>query len=152
MFKSNLQKKRENFHQRKNRQAMIIIFSRNINEKNKTCAPQKIIFLSHDKPKVNLQNNSFKSQILNSKETELEKWNIFNDTNTPKKYPTFSFCHKFFFVDIIKNSCKIAKFPNHNLSTLGCFYKKDTKSCLTDETHQNKPKNSTPFLSSLQLP
>ena len=62
----------------------------------------KDYFLSHDKQKVSLQNNSFKSQILNSKGTELEKRNIFNDTNTPKKYPTFSFCHKFFFEDIIE--------------------------------------------------
>ena len=71
-------------------------------KKNKPCAPQKIIFLSHDKPEVNLENNSFNSQILNLKGTELEKRNMFNDTNTPKKYPTFSFCHKFFFEDIIK--------------------------------------------------
>ena len=43
--------------------------------------------------------------------------------------------------EVIYKSLKMANLPSYKFQTLGCFYEKDTKTCLNEEPHQNKPYN-----------
>ena len=63
---------------------MFDIFTSNIADTIKECAPQKTIFIRNDKPKINYEDDNFIYQLFNSKKNEREKWSIINDTKTQK--------------------------------------------------------------------
>ena len=62
------------FYSNKNPEVMFDIFTSNIADTFKKCAPQKTIFIRNDKPKVNYEDDKFISQLFNSKKSEPEKW------------------------------------------------------------------------------
>ena len=64
---------------------MFDIFTYNIADTTKECAPQKTIFIRNDKPKINYEDDKFIYQLFNSKKSEREKWRIINDTRKLKK-------------------------------------------------------------------
>ena len=73
------------FYSNNNPEIMLDIFTSNIADTIKECAPQKTIFFRNDKPKVNYEHDKFISQLFNSKKSEREKWSIINDTRNSKK-------------------------------------------------------------------
>ena len=72
---------------------------------------------------------------------------MFLTTQEPSKnHLTAILFQKKSFEKIVTNSFKMAYLLKYKFSILCCFYEKDTQSCLTEEPHQNKPNNKTPYL------
>ena len=61
------------FYSNNNPEIMLDIFTSNIAETIKECAPQKTIFIRNDKPKVNYEDDKFISQLFNSKKKRTRK-------------------------------------------------------------------------------
>ena len=93
------------FYSNNNPEVMLDIFTSNIADTIKECAPQKTIFIRNDKPKVNYEDDKFISQLFNSKKSEREKWSIINDTINSKKSSNF--------IPLLRNS--FGDFINNNL-------------------------------------
>ena len=55
------------FFSNNNPEIIFDIFTSNIVDTIKECAPQKTVFIRNDKPKVNYEDDKFISQLLNSK-------------------------------------------------------------------------------------
>ena len=106
---------------------MLDIFTSNISDTIKECAPQKTIFIRNDKPKVNYQDDKFISQLFNSKKSEREKWSIINDTRISKKSSNLIPLLRNSFGEFITNNLQMANLLNYKFSTLGCFYEKNSK-------------------------
>ena len=111
------------FYSNNNPEIMLDIFTSNIADTLKECAPQKTIFIRNDKPKVNYEDHKFISQLFNSKKSEHEKWSKINNTRNSKKSSNL--------IPLLRNSfgknLQMANLLNYNFSTLGCFYEKNSK-------------------------
>ena len=88
----------------------------------------------------------FSYRSYSIQKTKSEKWNVFNDIRAFQKSSNSISLPKKTFEKIVTNSFKMANLLKYKLSTMCCFYEKDTGSCLTEEPHQNKPNNKTPYL------
>ena len=101
---------------------MFDIYTSNIADTIKECAPQMTIFISNDKPKVSYEDDKFISQLFNSKKSESEKWSIINDTRNSKKSSNLIPLLRNSFGDFITNNTQMANLLNYKFSSLGCFY------------------------------
>ena len=106
---------------------MLDIFTSNIADTIKECAPQKTIFIRNSKPKVNYEDEKFISQLFNSKKSERKKWSIINDTRNSKKKSNLIPLLRNSFGNFITNNLQMANLLNNKFSTLGCFYEKRFK-------------------------
>ena len=106
---------------------MFDIFTSNVADTIKECAPQKIFFIRNDKPKVNYVDDKFISQLFNSKRSEHKKWSIINDTRNSKKSSNLIPLLRNSFGDFITKNLQMAYLLNYNFSTLRCFYEKNSK-------------------------
>ena len=137
------------FFSNNNPEVIFEIFTSNIADTIKECAPQKIIFIRNDKPKVNYKDDKFISQLFNSKNCKRKKWSIINDTRNSKKSSNLIPLLRNSFGYFITNNLQIANLLNYKFSTLGCFFEKNpkirqslpTSTCNT----QNNLKNFTPI-------
>ena len=71
----------------------------------------------NEKPKVNLKDNTFKSNLFNSKTTERQKWYIVNDTRKPQKSANNITLLKISFGEGLANNFKMANFLNYKFCT-----------------------------------
>ena len=110
---------------------MFDIFTSNIADTIKECAPQKTIFIRNDKSKVNYEDDKFKSQLFNSRKSERKKWSITNVTRNSKKSSNLIPLLRNSFGDFITKNLQVANLLNYKFSTLGCFYEKSSKSSKT---------------------
>ena len=115
------------FYSNNNPEVMFDIFTSNIADTIKECAPQKTIFICNDQPKVNYEDDKFISQLFNSKKSEREKWSIINDTRISKLSSNLIPVLRNSFGDFITNNLQMANLLNYKFSTLGCFYEKNSK-------------------------
>ena len=121
---------------------MLDIFTSNIADTNKKCAPQKTSFILNDKPKVNYEDDKFISQLFNSKKSEREKWSIINDTRNSKKSSNLIPLLGNSFGNFITNNLQMANVLNYKFSTLGCFYEKNLKIRQSPPTSTCKIRNN----------
>ena len=124
---------------------MLDIFTSNIADTNKECAPQKTIFIRNDKPKVNYEDDKFISQLFNSKKSKREKLSIINDTRNSKKSSNLIPLLRNSFGEFISNNSQMANLLNYKFSTLGCFYEKNSKIRQNPPTFTCKIRNNNKF-------
>ena len=134
------------FYSNNNPEIMLDIFTSNIADTIKKCAPQKTIFIRNDKPKVNYEDDKFISQLFNSKKSEREKWSIINDTRNSKKSSKLIPLLKNSLGDFITNNLQMSNLLNYKFSLLGSFYEKNSKIRQSPPTSTCKIRNNNKFL------
>ena len=77
----------------------------------------------NEKPKVNLKDNTFKSNLFNSKTTERQKWYIVNDTRKPQKSANNITLLKISFGEALANNFKMANFLNYKFCPRMFFFR-----------------------------
>ena len=133
------------FYSNNNPAIMLDIFTSNIADTIKECAPQKTIFIRNDKPKVNYEDDKFISQLFNSKKSEREKWSLINDRRNSKKSSNLIPLLRNSFGDFISNNLQMVNLLNYKFSTLGCFNEKNSKIRQNPPTSTCKNRNINKF-------